>query len=122
MAEDNNFKNTVNTLFDGMEGFLTSKTVVGEPVKVGDATIIPLVDVSFGVGAGANEGDRKAANAGGGIGGKMSPSAVLVIANGTTKIISVRNQDSFSKIMDMVPDMINKFAGKGKNEEEKKEQ
>lgn len=119
MAEENNFKNTVNTLFDGMEGFLTSKTVVGEPVEVGGATIIPLVDVSFGVGAGANEGDKKAANAGGGIGGKMSPSAVLVIADGTTKLVSVKNQDSFSKIMDMVPDMINKFAGKaGKKDKE----
>ena len=115
---DNNFSNTVNTLFEGMEGFLSSKTVVGEPVTVGGATIIPLVDVSFGVGAGANEGDKKMSNAGGGIGGKMSPNAVLVIANGTTKLVSVKSQDGLSKIIDMIPDMVNKFASKNKEDGE----
>ena len=37
-----------------MENFITTKTVVGEPIKVSnDTVILPLVDVSFGVGAGA---------------------------------------------------------------------
>ena len=52
MAE-NNFNATVEALFKGMDGFLTTKTVVGDAVKFDDGTIIlPLVDVSFGVGAG----------------------------------------------------------------------
>ena len=51
---ENNFKGTVESLFKGMEGFITSKTVVGDAVKFDDGTIIlPLVDVSFGLGAGA---------------------------------------------------------------------
>lgn len=97
MADNNDFKNTVETLFEGMEGFLQSKTVVGEAVHVGDTVVLPLVDVTFGVGAGANAGDRKYGNAGGGIGGRMSPSAMLVISNGTTKLVSVKSQDSVSK-------------------------
>ena len=37
-----------------MDSFLTTKTVVGDAVKFDDGTIIlPLVEVSFGVGAGA---------------------------------------------------------------------
>ena len=44
---------TVSTLFKGMDSFLSSRTVVGEPINIGDTIIIPLVDVSFGVGAGA---------------------------------------------------------------------
>ena len=63
MAENNDFKNTVETLFEGMEGFLQSKTVVGEAVHVGDTVVLPLVDVTFGVGAGANAGDKKYGNA-----------------------------------------------------------
>ena len=113
MAENNDFKNTVETLFEGMEGFLQSKTVVGEAVHVGDTVVLPLVDVTFGVGAGANAGDKKYGNAGGGIGGRMSPSAMLVISNGTTKLVNVKTQDSVSKILDMVPDMVNKFTNKG---------
>ncbi len=40
----------------------------------------------------------------------MSPSAVLVISNGTTKMVTVKNQDGVSKILDMVPDFVNKFT------------
>ena len=57
---DNDFRNTVETLFRGMDNFITSKTVVGDAVNVGnDTVIVPLVDVSFGVGAGAFAGDKR---------------------------------------------------------------
>ncbi|MBQ6376346.1 MAG: GerW family sporulation protein [Lachnospiraceae bacterium] len=113
---DNEFKNTVQTLFEGMEGFLQSKTVVGEAIHIGDTVVLPLVDVTFGVGAGANQGDKRNPNSGGGMGGKMSPTAMLVISNGTTKLVSVKNQDSIGKILDMVPDMVNKFTGKNSSD------
>lgn len=54
---DNGFNSTVQALFKGLEGFLTTKTVVGDAVKFDDGTIIlPLVDVTFGAGAGAFSG------------------------------------------------------------------
>ena len=59
MEKENNFKDTVNSLFKGMDGFVSAKTVVGDAIHVGDTIILPLVDVSFGVGAGAFEGDKK---------------------------------------------------------------
>ena len=109
MAE-NNFQNTCETLFKGMDGFITSKTVVGEPIELKDGTVIlPLVDVSFGVGAGAMGGEKKN-NGGGGMAGKMAPAAVLVISNGTTKLVNIKDQDNLSKIIDMVPDFVNKFS------------
>ena len=52
MANENNFKETVNSLFKGMDSFISAKTVVGDAIHVGDTIILPLVDVSFGVGAG----------------------------------------------------------------------
>lgn len=107
---DNNFNNTVESLFKGMDSFITTKTVVGDAVKFDDGTIIlPLVDVSFGVGAGAFSKDSGKSNAGGGMGGKITPSAVLVIQNGSTKLVNVKNQDSVTKILDLVPDVLNKF-------------
>ena len=115
MAENRDFQNTVQTLFDGMEGFISSKTVVGEAIRIGDTVILPLMDVSFGVGAGAvGKNEKDSPNAGGAIGGKMSPSAVLVISNGTTKMVSVKNQDGLTKILDIVPDMVNKFTASDK--------
>ena len=109
MAENkNDFNETVASLFKGMDSFLSAKTVVGEAVNVNDTIILPLVDVSFGVGAGAFAGDKKN-NAGGGM---MSPSAVLVIQNGATKLVNIKNQDTVTKILDMVPDVVDRITGK----------
>lgn len=107
MASD--FNETVSTLFKGMDSFLTTKTVVGEPTKVGDTIILPLVDVNFGVTAGAF-GKSSGTSAAGGMGGKMSPSAVLVIQNGQARMVSVKGEDTVSKVMDMVPTVIDKIA------------
>lgn len=122
MAETN-FNSTVESLFHGMDSFLTTKTVVGDAVRIDENTIIlPLVEVSFGVGAGAFAGEKKN-NAGGGLGGKISPSSVLVLQNGSSKVINVREQDGISKIIDMVPDIIHKFGkGSKKTEEAGKEE
>lgn len=106
---ENNFIATVESLFKGMDGFITTKTVVGDAVRFDDGTIIlPLVEVSFGVGAGAFNGVGKN-NAGGGMGGKISPSSVLVIQNGSARLVNVKNQDAVTKIIDLVPDLIDKF-------------
>jgi len=115
---DNSFNATVESLFKGMDSFLTTKTVVGDAVKFDDGTIIlPLVEVSFGVGAGAFTGENKN-NAGGGMGGKITPSSVLVIQNGSSKLVNIKDNDGVSKILDMVPDIINKFTKGSKKKDE----
>ena len=111
---DINFKGTVDALFQGMNGIVSSKTVVGDAIHIGDTIILPLIDVSFGVGAGAFNGDKKEKGAGG-LGGKMTPCAVLVIQNGETKLVNIKNQDTMTKILDMIPDAIDKFSS-GKDE------
>lgn len=118
----NEFNSTVSTLFQGMDSFLTTKTVVGEPTHIGDTIILPLVDVSFGVAAGAFSEDKKNSG-GGGLGGKMTASAVLVIQNGQTKLVNVKNQSGLTKVLDMVPELIDKISeiidnGKEKDEED----
>lgn len=106
---DNSFNNTVESLFKGMDSFITTKTVAGDAIHIGDTIILPLVDVSFGVAAGAFSQEKKN-NGAGGMGGKINPSAVLVIQNGVTKLVNIKNQDGMTKILDMVPDFINKFT------------
>ena len=108
---DNNFSGVVDSLLKGMNAILGTKTVVGEATKVGDTIILPLVDVSFGVGAGATNADKKNGG-GGGFSAKMSPSAVLVIKDGTTKLVNIKNQDAVTKVLDLVPDVMNHFSSK----------
>ena len=105
----NDFESTVGSLFNGMSNFMTTKTVVGEAIHIGDTIILPLVDVSFGMGAGA-KADGSKSGASGGMGGKMSPSAVLVIKDGTSRIVNIKNQDTVTKLVDMIPDIITRFS------------
>ena len=108
MAE-NNFSGVIDSLMKGMNAVIGTKTVVGDATQVGDTIILPLVDVSFGVGAGASAADKKNGG-GGGFSAKMSPSAVLVIKNGTTKLVNIKNQDTVTKVLDMIPDIVEKFT------------
>ena len=107
------FQVNVDTLFKGMDSFVTSKTCVGDPIRIGDTIILPLVDVSFGLMASTkNEKDRR--NGGGGMGGKMTPSALLIIKDGATRLVNIHSQDGLSKIIEMAPDLIEKLTSRGK--------
>lgn len=108
----NDFNTTVGSLFQGMDKFISTKTVVGDPTTIGDTIILPLVDVSFGVAAGAFSSTDKN-NGAGGLGGKMTASAVLVIKDGQIRLVNVKNQDTVTKVLDMVPDLIDRFQKKG---------
>ncbi len=123
------FSSTVGSIFKGMDAFLASKTVVGEPIRVGDnMTIIPLVDVNIGMGAGAYGANGRGSNsAGGGMGGKLSPTAVLVVQDGDVRIVPVASGEAsaLSKVMDMIPTVKEKVTDylnkkKGPTEEENK--
>lgn len=109
MADGNNFKATVEALFEGMDSVVTSKTVVGEAIHINGTILLPLVDVSFGIGAGAFNADKKEKGMGG-MGGKISPSAVIVIQDGRTKLVNIKNQDTITKILDMIPDVVDRFT------------
>lgn len=111
MAEESNFKKTFEALFQGLDGVVSSKTVVGEAIHIDDTIILPLVDVTFGLGAGYSTADKKGKGTGG-MGGKITPSAVLVLRNGTTKLVNIKNQDTVTKILDLVPDLVDRFTDK----------
>ena len=109
MANGDDFNSTINSLFKGMDAFLTSKSVVGEPIVVGETTIIPLCDVNFGVGAGAY-GSKRSDSAGGGMGGKLSPTSIIVIKDGYAQILNLHEDaGALGKIIDMLPGVTDKI-------------
>ena len=108
MAE-NNFTGVIDSLMKGINAVLGTKTVVGDATQIGDTIILPLVDVSFGVGAGASASDKKNGG-GGGFSAKMTPSAVLVIKNGSIKLVNIKNQDTVTQVLDMIPAIVEKFT------------
>ncbi|MCL2388168.1 MAG: sporulation protein [Defluviitaleaceae bacterium] len=112
-----NVNDNLKMLFSNMEDFVSTKTVVGEAVHIGDIILVPLVDVTFGMATGIRDSattddkTNKSANdiGGGGVGAKMTPSAVIAIVDGTVQLVDVKSKESVNKIIDMVPGILSKF-------------
>lgn len=112
VKNENTITKVMDSMLGNMEHLVGSKTVIGEPTIVGDATIIPLVDVSFGIAAGASQRDCKKNGGMGGMNAKLSPSAILLIQGGHARLINVKETGSVSKIVDMVPEIIEKLKAR----------
>ena len=112
------FSSNIVQMFEHLDGFVSTKTVVGEPITAGNTTLIPLVDVTFGMGGGgsgatviSNTDGKKEANpvSGMGVGAKIKPSAVLVITDGNVQLVNIKHQDSVNKLIDMIPSITSKL-------------
>ena len=119
MKMGKDFNASVEVLFNKVDDLVSTKTVVGEAIVIGDLTLLPLIEVAVGAGVGTKE----AANAAGGVGAKITPSAILAISPTGTHLINVKNQDAITKLIDMAPGVVNKlnfgsvFSGRHKNNE-----
>ena len=108
-----NMKENLETLFEKLENFFRTETVVGKPMNVGDITIIPIIEVSFGLGTGGGSGKDNKGNdgtgGGTGAGGKITPNSVLVIQGDQVSVMVLKDKGSLAKIVEMVPDIVNKI-------------
>jgi uncharacterized spore protein YtfJ len=112
----------VRTTLGEIEKVLGSKTVVGEPITVGDSTIIPLLSIGFGFGGAGGTGlggDSKKEGAegvagGGGAGGGVKPIAIIIIDKDGARIESIKSgmASALEKIGESVPRIMEKFADK----------
>lgn len=99
----------LETLCDKLGEFVSTKTVVGEAITIGNVVLIPLIEVTFGMGAGGGTKNNKDEGEGGGLGAKISPNAVLAIIDGNVQLINIKNQDAVNKLVDMVPGVVSKL-------------
>ncbi|WKY46177.1 spore germination protein GerW family protein [Eubacteriaceae bacterium ES2] len=110
---DFNAGQNIDIMFEKFEKFLKEKTVIGEPIVMGKVTLIPALTVSFGMGNGGGDGSDanggKGIGSGGGIGAKISPTALIVVKNDEVEILPISKGHSFEKIVDLVPDLVDKM-------------
>ena len=114
----------VEMLFEKLKDFITSKTVVGEEIKIGKLTLIPIIEVTFGMGSGTGGKDQEGSGEGMGMGVKARPSAFIVIKDEEVELLSLHKPGSLEKLIEKFPEIIEKFphkTGKREGKEEKKE-
>lgn len=107
-------------IFEEFKEMITTESVVGEPIHLGDATIVPFVDISFGFGTGSHG----TAGAGGAGGGKATPTAVLIMKGERVELFSIKNaaaNTTIDRVLNMVPEVISRFSKKKEKKEEVRE-
>jgi uncharacterized spore protein YtfJ len=104
----------VKTTLDEVEKALSAKTVIGEPITIGEATLIPVISVGFAFGAGGgqakSESKRSGESVGSGVGGGAwaKPRAVIVVDKAGVRIEPITGRISFAleKLGETVPKMM----------------
>ena len=95
---------------------LNTNTVVGEPIQIEGATIIPLVSVGFGIGAGGGTGTStdkskgEGSGAGTGGGGGIKPIALIIADKNGVRVEPIKGGASsvLEKVVEVVGKTVNK--------------
>ena len=100
---------SMKVLFENLEKMLQAKTVFGDPITVGEVTLIPVVDITFGAGSGGascpDKGER-GEGGGGGAGAKISASAVIVVREGQVQVMKLKNAAPLDRLIELVPEVL----------------
>ena len=117
----------MNTAMNSIKDMIDVDTIIGEPISTGiDTLIIPISKVCFGFAAGGSEFKGETINeyskrekeervqyrlpfgGGSGAGVKIEPVAFLVVSNGIVKLLPVTHDSYIDKLIDYVPDLLDK--------------
>lgn len=110
---ENSIKNIMDVTMDKLRAMVDANTIIGDPIVVGDITLIPVSKVSFGVATGGSDFPSKTQSGlfggGGGAGVTVSPVAFIAVSGGNAKMMPVYNElSSTEKAIAMAPEVLEK--------------
>jgi len=94
-----------------LEQFISTKTVVGEPIVIGSVSIVPLQVASFGFGSGGGEGktsNNSGTGGGAGAGASLRPVALVVVKGDDVKVYGLGRKGMLEALTDLIPEAISK--------------
>ena len=115
-------ENLMVTAMSSLRDMIDVNTVVGDTVETKDGTvIIPVSKVCFGFAAGGSEFNTNRMNkfaetvklpfgGGSGAGVKITPEAFLIVKDGVIKLLTVDADSPLDKLVDALPDLVNKIV------------
>ena len=125
-----NLPNMLDATIAKLKEMVSVNSVVGDPIVTADGvTIIPVSNVSVGFGGGGSDFVSKNVNHqdnpfGGGVGAgvKVTPVAFLIIKDGSVRMLPVATpaKTTADRIVEMVPDTLDKIAAFVDSRTEKK--
>lgn len=123
----------LSSTMENIKEMVDVNTIIGDPIVTQDGTtLIPISKVSVGFASGGSDFQKKNAapdtplafGGGGGAGITVSPVAFVVVSNGMTRILPVNApaDSSMDRILEMVPDVVNKVSEFWEKRKAKKEE
>ena len=109
--------NNVVEILQGVVGELKemarTESIVGEPITVGDKTVIPIVKISVGFGAGGGQGEHDKAGhgfgGGGGGGARIEPAAFIIMDAEGIRLLPAK-KGSWEGVIESIPGIAKKIA------------
>ena len=91
-------------LLESLQVLTRSSRVIGDPISIGEFTIVPLIQIGFGFGGGGGGGEgtlmgkTAGSGEGGGAGGSVQPIALLVLHREEIHLYSIPVVTAFSEV------------------------
>ncbi len=96
-------------VLENLKSISQAETVIGKPIQTGSKTIVPVSKVSMGFGLAGNKSKLELSASGGGI--QVEPIAFLVVSDDEVKLLPVNKEGGvLGKVVDMIPDIVDKFT------------
>jgi uncharacterized spore protein YtfJ len=111
MNEHTDFTQNIDTLFSDLQNFAKTESVLGNPLIVGDKTLVPVMSVTLGYGSAGmgtkiDQPETKNASNGIGLGAKISTSAVVIVEKTGVSMLPVSEKSNMGQLMDKIPQAI----------------
>ena len=110
---ESNIKGIMDVTLEKLRTMVDANVITGEPIVVGDITLIPVSKVAVGLATGGSDFPSKTGSelfgGGGGAGVTVSPIAFIVISGDNVKMLPVYNElTTVEKAVSMAPEIIDK--------------
>ena len=120
---ENSIKGIMDTTMEKIRAMVDADTVIGDPITVEGATVIPVSKVSFGLATGGSDfsgkGNTPMFGGGGGAGVSITPVAFIVIKGQEVKMLQIyKDESSANKAIEVLPELFEKISSLFKKKEE----
>lgn len=113
-----NINYSLGSVFNYLERFMKTDTVIGQPVQIGELTLIPIISILIGAGGGGEDkiGNRTNPKTSAGLGGgaRITVDAVILIRQEEISVIPVRPEGTWGKAMELAQSIINSLKSENK--------
>lgn len=112
LRKGRNHVHDLKNLGEQLESLISSKTVIGNPISVGEVTLVPIMKASFGFGlGGGDESVKRRTVTGGGGGANIEPIAIITVCGDKVDLLVIDKQASkgLHGLVDNLPQLFEKL-------------